>query len=472
MSTMNETQLYFAAVRSDLKTFLHHAFNDLNRNTEFLDNWHIDAIVYHLEEAIEGRMPRLIINLPPRQLKSFVVSVVFPAFLLGLDPSARLLCVSYSDELGKALARDFRRIVESEWYQRIFPHSRPRINKEGEFVTDQGGGRFAISVGGSLTGRGGDFIIVDDPIKPDDAYSDKLRQSNNDWFRTTLLSRLDDKSRGVLILVMQRLHINDLTGFLEESGEFKKLSLPAIASKTERIQTGKDAFFERHEGDVLHPERENRDVLEKLRNQMGSAIFLAQYQQRPEMPDGQIFRRSWFKIIDQPPRIDSSGKWIISIDTAMSTAETADYTAISIVYQNADGYCVMAADRGRWSYEDLQAKAKRYMRQFGEELHFVIEYANIGISLYQWLLTVKNRWVFHYQPQGNKVSRACRVVPIIESGRVFIVNQPGNNHWVEPYLSEFMVFPFGRFDDQVDSLCQVLLWAENRFNSGGKFTLC
>ena len=174
-------------------------------------------------------MPRLIINLPPRQLKSFIVSVALPAFILGMDPSAKIICISYSDDLAKALARDFKRIIESAWYRTVFPDVRPTKMTESEFVTDQGGTRYATSVGGTLTGRGGDFIIIDDPIKPEEALSDKARQSTNEWYKSTLLSRLDDKAKSVLILVMQRLHVNDLTGFVEASGGFHKLALPAIA---------------------------------------------------------------------------------------------------------------------------------------------------------------------------------------------------------------------------------------------------
>jgi len=230
--TISREQAYWAAVKSNLKVFLLQAFATTYPGKEFMDNWHIDAIVYALTLAIQGKMPRLIINLPPRYLKSFIVSVVLPAFILGMDPTAKIICVSYSDELAKTLARDFRRLVESTWYQKLFPNVRLSKVTEGEIVTTAGGSRLATSVGGSLTGRGGDFIIIDDPIKAEDALSDRARQSNNEWFNTTLLSRLDDKQRSVLILVMQRLHVNDLTGFVEGSGGFHKISLPAIAIMT------------------------------------------------------------------------------------------------------------------------------------------------------------------------------------------------------------------------------------------------
>lgn len=148
-----------------------------------MDNWHINAIIHCLELSIEGKLPRLIINLPPRQLKSFIASVVLPAFILGIDPTAKIICISYSDDLAKMLSREFRRIIESEWYQKVFPHVRPSKMTESEFATGEGGFRYATSVGGTLTGRGGDFIIIDDPIKPEEALSDKARQSTNEWYQ-------------------------------------------------------------------------------------------------------------------------------------------------------------------------------------------------------------------------------------------------------------------------------------------------
>src|SRR5205085_1347737 len=136
---------------------------------------------------------RLIINLPPRHLKSFLISVAWPAFLLGLDPSLKIFCVSYSDELARAIARDFKRTVESQWYRALFPHVRLNKITENEIATDAGGFRAAMSVHGSITGRGADLIIVDDPCRPEEALSDKARTSLNEWFRSTLLSRRDDK---------------------------------------------------------------------------------------------------------------------------------------------------------------------------------------------------------------------------------------------------------------------------------------
>jgi predicted phage terminase large subunit-like protein len=464
----NNKEIYLAALRSDLRVFLRQSFDTLYPGKEFQQNWHIDAVLYCLEESIEGRLPRLIINLPPRQLKSFIVSIVLPAFILGLDPTAKIICVSYSDELAKALSRDFKRIIESDWYRRIFAHVRPTKMTENEFATDAGGSRYATSVGGTLTGRGGDFIIIDDPIKPEDAFSDKARAATNEWYGSTLLSRLDDKAKSVLILVMQRLHVNDLTGFVEASGGFHKLALPAIAPKDELIPLSDDTAYERLAGEVLHEQREDLATVEAIRDQIGSYNFVAQYQQTPETPEGSLIKRKYIQVIG-PSHPIQPGLWHwVSIDSALSTAETADYSALSFGYSNREGHYVLFAERGRWDFEVLLKKALAYIERY-PRVTFIVEAAGSGISLIQYL---RKRGIpcFSSMPRYDKMARAAWTLPTFAAGRVFLVNEPGNNEWVEPYINELVSFPNGRFDDQVDSLVQALTWAEPRVNPGGRIT--
>ena len=200
--------------------------------------WHVEAIAWQLERVRRGEIRRLIINMPPRSLKSIAASVAFPAFVLGHDPSRRIICVSYSGDLAKKHANDFRAVLESPWYRSAFPSTRigPFKNSETEIELTARGFRLATSVGGTLTGRGGDIIIIDDPLKPDDALSETKRSAANQWFTNTLLSRLDDKRTGAIVVVMQRVHIDDLTGFLlGQSDEWDVLSLPAIADFDETI---------------------------------------------------------------------------------------------------------------------------------------------------------------------------------------------------------------------------------------------
>lgn len=457
---------YWAAVKSDLKAFLQHCFGMLHPNTGFMDNWHIDAIIYYLLEAYEGRTQRLIVNMPPRHLKSFIISVVLPAFILGHDPTAKIICVSYSGELSKALMLDFRRIIESEWYTRLFPDTEFTKITEGKIATSAGGYRYASSVGGSLTGIGGDFILVDDPIKPEDANSEAIRNSTNEWFRSTLLSRLDSKETGIIILVMQRLHVNDLTGYIEGMGNCCKLSLPAIAVKDEKILIGDIAPYDRKQGEPLQAERESLATLERIRDEIGPYNFASQYQQTPECPDGALFKRGWFKMVTKPPKITPDGIVTVSVDTALSLSKTADYTAISLMYSDESGHYILSAERGRWEYETLKNKVSVLLKKYGREIQFIVEAAGNGISLIHALRKAE-LYCHHYHPKDDKLTRAAFALPIIHAGRVHIVNQEGQNDWVEPYLNEILIFPHGRYDDQVDSLTQALIVMEKRTNPGG-----
>jgi hypothetical protein len=192
---------YDAILRSDLGYFAERCFCELNPQTEFWTNWHIEVIAAKLAAVREGKIRRLIINLPPRHLKSLMASVAFPAWCLGHDQSAQILCVSYAQDLADKLARDCRSIMMSSWYRRIFPtRLAPHRQAVQEFITTRQGYRLATSTGGVLTGRGADFILIDDPLKPDEALSEAQRQTANDWFSHTLYSRLNDKRCGTIVI--------------------------------------------------------------------------------------------------------------------------------------------------------------------------------------------------------------------------------------------------------------------------------
>src|SRR6204780_2627721 len=218
--------------RSDFRAFVHKAFTTLCPGQDYVSTWHVEAIARQLERVRRGEIRRLIINMPPRSLKSIMASVAFPAFVLGHQPSRRIICVSYSGDLSRKHSNDFRALIESHWYRAAFTATRIGAFKDSETEIEFSarGFRLATSVGGTLTGRGGDIIVIDDPLKPDDALSEAKRNAANEWFKITLLSRLDDKRTGAIVIVMQRVHMDDLTAFVtEQSDEWEILTLPAIA---------------------------------------------------------------------------------------------------------------------------------------------------------------------------------------------------------------------------------------------------
>ena len=309
-----------------------------------------------LEQVRLGKIKRLIITVPPRSLKSIMCSVAFPAFVLGHDPTKRLIVVSYSADLAIKHGNDFRAVVNSEEYRAIFPGMRISAmkNTQTEVVTTLNGFRLAMSVDGALTGRGGDIIIIDDPIAALAALSQKSREHVQHWYFNTLLSRLDDKQNGAIVLVMQRLHEDDLAGvLLRSSDEWTVVSLPAIAEQDEEIPIGNGQIHFRRAGDVLHPEREPREVLELLRAQLGAEIFAAQYQQQPVPPGGAMIKRAWVRRYDQLPK---SGQVIQSWDVANKQGEENDYSVCTTWLVHENKYYLIDVLRGRFDFPTLRTK--------------------------------------------------------------------------------------------------------------------
>src|SRR5438445_3279440 len=234
MSELFSPGEYRAILRSDLGYFAERCFYDLNPQAAFLTNWHIEVIAAKLAAVREGKIRRLIINLPPRHLKSLMASIAFPAWCLGHDPSAQILCVSYAQDLADKLARDCRSIMLSPWYQQIFAtRLAPHRQAVQEFLTTRQGYRLATSNGGVLTGRGADIILIDDPLKPEEALSQAQRRAANEWFDHTLYSRLNDKRTGAIVLIMHRLHEDDLAGHVLAQEPWEVVRLPALAEEAE-----------------------------------------------------------------------------------------------------------------------------------------------------------------------------------------------------------------------------------------------
>src|SRR3984893_14630745 len=274
---------YEAVLRSDLGYFAERCFYQLNPQATFLMNWHLEVIAAKLVAVREGKIRRLIINLPPRHLRSLLASIAFPAWCLGHDPSAQILCVSYAQDLADKRARDCRSIIMSPWYRRIFAtRLAPHRHAVQEFITTRQGYRLATSPRGVLTGRGADLILIDDPSKPEEALSEARRNATNEWFLNTLYSRLNDKCHGAIVIIMQRLHEDDLVGHVLGQEPWEVVCFPAIAEADEQheIETiwGPQCFI-RRQGEALHPAREPFATLAHIRRTIGGDHFAGQYQQ-------------------------------------------------------------------------------------------------------------------------------------------------------------------------------------------------
>ena len=440
-----------AACRKDFVSFVRKVFHVLNPSAKFYMNWHIGRIAYVLEQVRLGKIKRLIITVPPRSLKSIMCSVAFPAFVLGHDPTKRLIVVSYSADLAIKHGNDFRAVVNSEEYRAIFSGMRISAmkNTQTEVVTTLNGFRLAMSVDGALTGRGGDIIVIDDPIAALAALSQKSREHVQHWYFNTLLSRLDDKQNGAIVLVMQRLHEDDLAGvLLRSSDEWTVVSLPAIAEQDEQIPIGNGQIHVRRAGDVLHPEREPREVLESLRAQLGAETFAAQYQQQPVAPGGAMIRRSWVRRYDQLPK---SGLIIQSWDVANKQGEENDYSVCTTWLIHEHRYYLIDVLRGRFDFPTLRTKVSEHAK-LHKASHILIEDAGFGTALIQELKTAHFS-VIAVKPEYDKKIRMAIQSAKFENGQVFF---PKEAPWLADLEAELFAFPSGRHDDQVDSISQAL----------------
>lgn len=457
---MNSPEQSFidALLRNDLASFIQRSFQTISPGDRYLPNWHIQAIAYHLERVHRGEIRRLIITVPPRSLKSICVSMAFPAWVLGHDPTAEIIGVSYSQDLSAKLARGCRLLVKSPWYRRIFSRTviDPRKDSETEFATTKQGFRLATSVGGTLTGRGANLIVIDDAMKPSDAESDTRRLTVNEWYDSTLSSRLNDKRTGAIVIVMQRLHVDDLVGhLLEKDPTWVHLNLPAVADVAQEIEIGEDLVYHRAVGELLHPEREPMEVLNQQKTDMGILRYSAQYQQAPVPEGGALVQREWFRLFSRRPEKQSGDRIVQSWDTASKTSPKNDFSVgITALVRKNDVY-ILDVFQKRLEFPELRQKVVDLARRYNPRA-ILIEDAGIGGALIQDLARERGIKAIGIHPERDKKVRLEGVSALIEAGYVFL---PEAEPWVEIFLAEVLAFPNGKHDDQVDALSQLLEWS-------------
>ena len=447
-------QEYDAITRLDFWTFTQRVFVELI-GEPFQDNWHIQLLCAEVDRIRTEPNTKLAIALPPRSLKSIIVSVALPAWLLGHSPGMEIICASYGQELADQLSSNCRRIMLTPWYGRLFPTTCLEKQAVGHLATTAGGKRYATSVGGTLTGLGADVIIVDDPMKPDEALSDAERNRINGWARHTLFTRLNKKSDDRIIIVQQRLHEDDMIGHVRDIAGFELLSFPAIAQDDEehiiRSPFGSRTHC-RKAGEALHSEREPLPVLEKQRVLLGTDFFAAQYLQSPTPPGGGLVKLAWFNRYDIANK-PQFRRIIQSWDCASKGTQLADHSVCTAwgVTPKKEIF-LLHVFRARLEYPELKRKLRELAEQFRAGV-VLLEDTSAGIQLNQELRREGFARVIAVKPKGDKIMRMAAQTPMIEAGRVFI---PSDAPWLPDYLHELAMFPKGKSDDQVESTSQAL----------------
>lgn len=448
-------------LRNDLMMFTDRAFCELFPQSTLSIAPYLEVMAARLAACLMGHgSKRIIINLPPRSLKSLTVSVAAVAWLLGKDPSKQIICASYGQELADKHARDTRTVMTSPFYQSLFPETRisPQKSSVNDFMTTKQGFRMATSVGGVLTGRGADVIIIDDPMKPDEALSETRRAAVNDWYDNSLLSRLNSKQDGIIVIVMQRLHQDDLVGHVLDRGEeWEVLSFPAIAVEDEEysVDTALGPFqYRRYVGEVLDPTREPLESLLITQRIGGAYNFASQYQQNPTPPGGAMVKTEWLVYYDVDGPLPDFIYILQSWDTANKSGELNDFS-VCTTWGYYDGhYYLLHVYRARLNYPSLKRKVVELAEEHDPRI-VVIEDKASGTQLIQDLQSEGHYRVKPYPPPPgtDKIMRLYSQTAKFENGLVLL---PSSAPWLREYVHELTAFPGAKFDDQVDSTAQAL----------------
>ena len=435
-------------LRTDFLAFAEAAFVELNPDEPFEPNWHHEAIAALLLNS-EGVRTRKFINAPPRSLKSFLVSVAWVAFKLGIQPTHKFTCISYSQDLSLELSSQCRRLMQSALYQRLFP-TRLAKAAEDQLKTPEGGFRIATSLEGTLTGRGAQTLIVDDPLSAKDALSEAKRKSANQWFTNTLLSRLNDKRAGAIFVVAQRLHQEDLTGVLIEAG-WDGLVLPAIAPKDITIKVGNWSHLWMA-GEPLQKARELLTILDAIRKD-DVDVFAAQYLQDPVPEAGNMLKLDWLKYYEAAPTRLSSDHVVISVDTALKATKTSDYSACLVfLVRNRNEAYLIDVWRKKAEFPELCDSMIELIRKHSPDA-ILIEDTALGAPLINHLKRFKVNGIIPITPTADKRTRMYGETVKLMAGSLIV---PQAAPYLDEFIHEYRAFPSGKHDDQVDALSQML----------------
>jgi predicted phage terminase large subunit-like protein len=451
--------------RRSLREFQKAAWSTIEPGVDYNNNWHLDAISDHLQAVVEGSIKRLIINVPPRHSKSISVAVSLPAWTWTRDPTKKFLYASYAASLSIRDGTKCRRLMDSLWYQKHFGDKFKMTddqNQKQRFENDQTGYRISTSVGGALTGDGGDIICIDDPIGSQDSQSSAMRNTVIEWWDQTMQTRLNDPKTGAFIIIMQRLHEQDLTGHIlanELGDEYDHLMLPAryeIGHPTPMRSSLGFTDPRTKEGELLWPKRFGEKELTTLERSLGSYAAAGQLQQRPAPKGGGILKAEWWVPWEHPNGDLPDIEYVLqSYDTAFSTKETADYSARTtwgVFKMNGQmNAIVLEMWYDRVSYPDLRKMAQESYEEWQPD-GILIEKRASGQSLLQDLRQ-SGLPVIAYNPDRDKQARAHASSALLEDGRIYY---PKGKKWCTDLIDICAAFPVGH-DDLVDTCTQAWL---------------
>jgi predicted phage terminase large subunit-like protein len=446
-------------LRRSFYQFVKASWHLVEPETPFVDGWHIRAITQYLQALDDGRIPsrNLIINVPPRHMKSLLVNVFFPAWVWTRKPYKKFLFFSYSEMLTVRDSMRNRELIGSAWYQERFNvQVDPRNDTKAQFDLLQGGHRYSFGTGGSIAGQGGDYLAIDDPLEISKANSKIARDAVNYTYDNAISMRGNDPKTVKKIIIMQRLHEDDLVGhILGKNEEWEQLILPA-EYEGERFKSSIGFVDPRTQpGELLWPERFGPAEITRMKDTLSEAGVAGQLQQRPAPLLGNIFKRDWFS--ERYEHVDVVARYI-SWDTAASIEDTAAYSS-GIVGELTSDYRLFIRDvyRERMEFPQLQYRVEALADKYDGLNAIIIEYKSSGIQVVQSLRQTSSvsDLIVPFNPKGDKIARAYEAAKWAEKGMVILPPPSQAYPWMIDFEEELFNYPNSRYADQVDALAQL-----------------
>lgn len=436
-------------------------------------NWHHRLLCDYLDKLACKEIRRLMVFMPPRHGKSELVSRKFPAYLLGRNPDTSIISCSYSADLASRMNRDVQRLIDSERYLELFPgtqlsnqHTRrfyetryTRNNNMFEVVDKKGTYR-SSGVGGGITGMGGEYIIIDDPVKNrEDADSATIREKIYDWYTSTLYTRLEKD--GCILLTLTRWHEDDLAGKLlkaaqEGADQWTILELPAVCEYPPK------PYDVRQEGEALWKWKYDEEALEKMKVTVGSRDWAALYQQHPTPGEGGTFKREWWNYYKVLP--DGLYDFVQSWDCTFKDAQSSDYVVGQVWARKGSSRYLLDQVRGRMSFTETLYAIRSLSAKWTQAVRKLVEDKANGTAVID-VLRKEIPGLIPVEPEGGKIVRANAVTAVAEAGNIYLPD-PSIAPWVHDFVEEHAVFPNGANDDQVDAQTQA-----NTYYNSSSFSL-
>lgn len=439
----------------------------LQPGREFKDNWHIGAMCEHLEAVQSGQIKRLVVNLPFRSLKSTLFSQAYPSWDWINNPSRQHLTVSYARDIATRDAVASRNIINSPKYQQAFGDKFKLVgdqNVKTRYDNDQRGTRTITSTDSAATGFGGDLICIDDPISARDADSEVAREKAVEFWRGTTATRLNDPSTGAIVLVHQRLHEQDLTGYIlaEEKG-WDHLILP-MRRDTKIFSVSTLKFRDpRKEGELLFPSRLDEETVAKMETTLGAYHTAAQLQQAPSSRGGAVFLRGMWQFWKVLP--EGIEDVVISVDCTFKDLQTSDYVAIQAWGRKGANKYLLYRRKERLGFAATCKAIEAVTALYPYRLAVLVEDKANGSAVIE-TLTATIPGMIPINPEGGKVARAYAMQPEQEAGNIYLPD-PSVDPDIETFLGEVSSFPGVAHDDETDAMTQAVNWYRTRERSLG-----